>query len=164
MATTDDDRERVSPAYRLIHHYREQATAAVQRYNEARVRGDVDERVQLDLATAALNYYNVLHEHRDEAALSEPWGERGIQWLEQAAQQSVVVEESLPRSNGATAASTKPKLLAVDPEAIKQTILELNDIAKELGLSIRIEESTPRTEITDEMIEEVDEWRKQNLE
>jgi hypothetical protein len=39
----------------------------------------------------------------------------------------------------------------------------LDGAAQELDLLYSVSESTPRTEITDEMIEEVEEWRKQNV-
>lgn len=161
--STSDDETRVSPAYRLIHFYREQAMAAVQRYNSAVVNDQVAERIQRDLAEAALNYYYVLHEHRDEDALEEDWDERGIAWIEDAQTQTVTIEESLPRSNAASTVVEKPALLSVDAIRLKQVILELNDVAKELGLSADVKSSTPRTEITEEMIEEVEQWRQNNL-
>lgn len=161
MATADDDeRVRRSSAYRLIHHYRERAHAAIQRYNEATVNGGVSGDVRHDLAAAALDYYNALYEFRDEDALEDPWDERGIDWLEDAGEQTVEMESSLSRANGATTIEEVPLLQAVDPARLVQTMRELNDVANELGFSARIEESTPRTEITDEMIEKVEQWRQ----
>jgi len=159
-----DDEQRTSPAYRLIHFYREQAMGAIQRYNTALVNQRVTDRERRDLAQAALNYYYALYEHRDEDALEEPWDERGISWLEDAQHETVAVEESVPRANGATTVTEKPALLALDADRLKDAILELNDIAKELDLSARVKSSTPRTEITEEMIEDVEQWRQSNLE
>lgn len=161
---TEQDSSRVSPAYRLIHHYRERAAAAIERYNNARVRGHVPETVQIDLASAALDYYHILYEHRDEEALDEPWEERGIDWLEEFAGTTVTVEESLPRANGATREVQKPAIQTVEPGRLKQVILELNDVANELGLSAEVKESAPRTDISEDLIEEVEEWRQANLE
>lgn len=160
----ENDQSRVSPAYRLIHHYRERAAAAVQRYDEAIVRGTVPQSVRRDLATAALDYFHILHEHRDEEALEEPWDERGIEFLEELQGETVTVEQSLPRANGATTYVERPAILAVDPRRLTRAILELNDIAKELGLSAEVRESTNRAEITDEMLEWVEEWRQANQE
>lgn len=39
----------------------------------------------------------------------------------------------------------------------------LNQAAKELHLLVNVEETTPRTEIDDELIEEWEEWRQQNI-
>jgi hypothetical protein len=162
--SSDAEAQRRSPAYRLIHHYRERATAAIQRYNEALVKGSVSEEHRRDLAAAALDYYSVLHEHRDEEALDPHWDERDIAWLEDLAGETVEMEQSLPRSNGATTSVERPAILAVDASRLRDLILELNDVAKELGFSARVEESTTRTEITDEMLDKVEEWRKANLE
>lgn len=162
--SSDADRERVSPAYRLIHHYRERAHAAVTRYNEASVTGDVGPDVRSDLAAAALDYFNALYEFRDEDALDESFDDRGIAWLDGADEETRVVERSLARANGATTTERVPLLQTVDPSVLVAVIRELNDVASELGLSARIEGSTPRTEITDEMVREVEEWREQNLE
>jgi len=164
MSSDADGERHTSPAYRLIHYYREQAMGAIDRYNSAVVTQNVSDRVQRDLAQAALNYYYALHEHRDEDALEEPWDERGIKWLEEIQNETVTVEESLPRSNNTSTVTTKPALLAVDPERLKGVILELNDVAKELELSARVKSSTPRAEITDGMMEDIEEWRQANLE
>lgn len=153
-----------SPAARLVHHFREQAMAAVGDYDEALTHGGVPEAVQRDLAKAALDYYNALHEHREEDALDEPWDERGITWLEEAEGATVEVKQQLPRSNGATTTRRKPMLMAVDPERLRNTIRELNEVANELGFGPEIANSVHRTEISDEVIEEVEEWRQENLE
>jgi len=160
--SSESESARTSPAYRLIHHYRERATAAVQRYNEAIVTGGVPADVKQDLATAALDYYNVLYEYREEEALDEEWDERGISWLEELANETVTVEQSLPRSNGATTTTERPAILSVDAHRLKELILELNDVAKELGFSAEVAQSTNRTEITDEMIEKVEKWHQEN--
>lgn len=162
--SSDADRERVSPAYQLIHHYRERAHAAIQRYNEQSWSGDVPADVRKDLAASALDYYNALYEFRDEDALEMPWDDRGIDWLDDAEHETVTVERSLNRANGATTMSEIPVIQAVDAARVVRTIRELNDIVGELGLGVRIDESTPRTEIPDELFEEVEEWRQRNLE
>lgn len=159
--SSDAERERVSPAYKLIHHYRERAHAAIQRYNENSWSGDIPSDVHQDLATAALDYYNALYEFRDEGALEESWDERGIDWLEDAEHETVTVERSLNRANGATSYVEIPLIQAVDPAKLVRTIRELNDIAGELGLSAHIEESTPRTDLSDAM-ERLEKWQQQN--
>lgn len=165
MSSQDDSGESRSPAFRLIHHYREQAMGAVHRYNQRKVtERAVGTTIQQDLATAALNYYYALYEFRDAGALQEEWDDRGVAWLEEAEGQTVTVEESVPRANGATKTVEKPLLRTVSPQKLKRAILELNDIANELGFSAEASGSSPRTEITDEMIEKVEEWQQRNLE
>jgi len=162
--SSESDERRPSPAYRLVHHYRELAMAAVQRYNHALVAGQVSESITRELAETALNYYYALYEARDENALDEPWDERGIAWLEEAERRTVEVETDLPRANAATTVETQPAIMAADPEDLKAAILELNDVANELGLSLDVRESTPRSEITEEIMEDVEQWRQANLE
>lgn len=47
---------------------------------------------------------------------------------------------------------------------LRRAARELSDVAEQLGALSEFDASTPRTEITDELIEEVDEWRKQQIE
>jgi len=158
---TNDDEQRTDR--KIIRTAREEAAAAVRQFNRARVSGNVTLRVRRDLADAALNYYDALHDYRDEEALREPWEERGIIWLEEAASETVTVQQSLPRANGATKSVERRYLLAVDPAEIRDTIRELHDVAKELGFSPKAKQGTVRTEIGEELIEEVEEWRQNNL-
>jgi len=150
---TNDDEQRTDR--KIIRTAREEAAAAVRQFNRARVSGNVTLR--------ALNYYDALHDYRDEEALREPWEERGIIWLEEAASETVTVQQSLPRANGATKSVERRYLLAVDPAEIRDTIRELHDVAKELGFSPKAKQGTVRTEIGEELIEEVEEWRQNNL-
>jgi len=163
MSSNDQQESGFSPAYRLIHHYREHATAALDRYHSALVNDRMNEQIRLDLATAALNYYKVLHEFRDDDALDEEWYDRGIAWIEDAAGKQIVVEKSLPRANGATTTTTQPALASTPAEDLEQLILELNDVARELGFSAETTKSTTQTEISDEMMDKVKEWQQQNL-
>lgn len=49
-------------------------------------------------------------------------------------------------------------------EKLRRAARELSNVAEELGALSEFDASTPRTKITDELIEEVDEWREQNIE
>jgi hypothetical protein len=55
-----------------------------------------------------------------------------------------------------------PKVL--DPDDYHRTVRILDEARRKLGFTPTPTESAPRTEITDEMVEEVEEWRQQNLE
>lgn len=46
---------------------------------------------------------------------------------------------------------------------LKRAARELSDIAEQLGALSEFDASTPRTKISDDLIEDVDEWRKQNI-
>lgn len=130
----------------IIRTARREAAAAVRQFNSARAAGQVSGNVKRDLANAALNYYDTLYEYRDEGALEEEWSERGVEWLESAAMETVETEKSLPRANGSTTTVEQPLLMAVNPVEIRDAIRELNDIAKELGFAPSAREHTPSDE------------------
>lgn len=52
----------------------------------------------------------------------------------------------------------------IDMERLKRAARELSAVAEELGALSEFDASTPRTEITEDLIEEVNEWRAQTLE
>lgn len=168
MATAHDQDE---PAQRenatIVREARYEAALAIQTYNRARRDGRVNLAVRKELAQAALDYRDALYEYRIEDALSQPWDERGrwdegLDWIESAVDQSVDVEKDLGRRNGNTEPVTRPKLLAVDPRELRDTIRELNDVAKELGFSREAKSGTHRAEIDDELMQKYHEWHKQH--
>lgn len=52
----------------------------------------------------------------------------------------------------------------VDVDRLKRAARELSDVAQKLGALSQFDASTPRTEITDELIQEIEEWRQRNIE
>lgn len=54
-----------------------------------------------------------------------------------------------------------PRLL--DPDDYRRALRVLDEARRKLGFTPKPTESTPRTEITEEMIEGIDEWRQENL-
>lgn len=57
-----------------------------------------------------------------------------------------------------------PQRRRVPIDKLRRAARELAEAAEELGALSEFDASTPRTEITDELIEEVEEWRQENLE
>lgn len=47
---------------------------------------------------------------------------------------------------------------------LKRAARELSDVAEQLGALSEFDASTPRTEITDDLIDEVEQWRQRKLE
>jgi hypothetical protein len=142
----DDDERRSRENDKIVRSAREEAAVAVRQFNNARRAGRVTSDVRSELARAALNYYDALYEYRDEGALDTEWSERGIEWLEAAADRTVTVDKRLPRRNGATQKTQKPAILTVAPSRLRDAIRELNDVAKELGFSRSAREVTPSDE------------------
>lgn len=59
---------------------------------------------------------------------------------------------------------TEKRRQRVPMPKLRRASRELSEVAEKLGALSRFDASTPRTEITDELIEEVEEWRQANLE
>lgn len=71
--------------------------------------------------------------------------------------------ESLGGFLGGTREETQERQ-RVKIHKLKRAARELSDVAERLGALSQFDASTPRTEITDELIEDIDKWRKQNIE
>lgn len=149
----------------IIYDHEMAALSAVREYRRFKLRPDpVPDHVVRELAERALGYREVLHKYREEDALDPPWEERQVHWIEQEQNESVTVEVPSARRNGNTRTVQKPAILAVDPEKLVDVVRRLEDIADELGFTATTTESTHRTEIDDDLMEEVEKWRKENLE
>lgn len=57
----------------------------------------------------------------------------------------------------------KQERVRKDMPKLKRAARELSDIAEKLGALSEFDASTPRTKISDDLIEDVDEWREQNI-
>jgi len=163
MSDHDDDGDRRPK--QIIYDHEMAALSAVREYRRLKLGPwPVTDEVVRDLAERALGYREVLHKYREEDALDPAWEERDIHWIEQKQNEVVTVEEPSPRRNGNSRSVQKPAILAVDPEELVKVIRRLEDIADELGFTATTSQSTHRTEIDDELMEEVQEWREKNLE
>jgi hypothetical protein len=122
--------------------------------------GEMKRRVAVALNT----FRKTLRPHRDEDALDTPWEERGVDVVEQWVHGEVTVQRELNRRGHAVETATVPKAYEVSVYQLDAAFEELQAIAKELGNAAPAPESTHRTEITDDLVEEVEEWRQRNLE
>lgn len=161
---TDDDSTDGRPK-QIVYDHEMAALSAVQEYRRQKLGPvPVTEAVRRELAERALAYREVLHKYREKDALDPAWDERDIHWIETKQNQLINVEQPSPRRNSNTETVEKPAILAVDPERIVGVIRELEDVADELGFTAATSGATHRTEIDDDLIEEVEEWRQENLE
>ncbi|MFB6201301.1 MAG: hypothetical protein ABEI98_04750 [Halorhabdus sp.] len=115
------------------------------------------------VAVALNTFRKTLRPHRDEDALETPWDERGVDIVEHWVHGEVEVEQQLNRRGKVTETVTVPKAYELPPHKLDAAFEELQAIAKELGNAAPVPESTHRTEITDDLVEEVESWRQQNL-
>jgi len=150
---------------RSIRKVRERAFTATMQVRDEQVRyGQVSESTRRELASAALALRDRLINFRGDAIDEEEWAEKDVDWLDHAATRTVSVPESNPRPNRNTKRSSRPALLFVDPERVIQTIRSLDNIARDLGFEAAADSGTHLTQIDEELIEEVEQWRKQNIE
>lgn len=86
----------------------------------------------------------------------------GLETLTEWTDKTEVVTEKKGRYRPTTVQKVKP--LRLPPEALIRAARLLDQAAEELGLLATVTAATPRTELTDDMIEGVEEWRQKNLE
>jgi len=154
----DDDGQRKT----VVHYRRETLFSALDALDENKpnVPGDVKHQV----GVALNSFRRALRQHRNEEdALEKPWDERGVDVVDQWMNTEVGVEVSINRRGSAHKEERVLAIKQVPVRQIEAVAQELLDIAKELGFSEHIDESTHRTEITEEQLKEVEKWRKQNL-
>lgn len=160
---SDDGNDR-SPFTELVKDARDRVYLARSQYYRDKIDfGRVREETRRELAHAAMQYRSALHEYADEGAIEGEWDESGIEWLDEMLHQQRPVESPAPGDTANGTVEMRPAILTVKPEAILRVTEKLDEIAKGLGFSATIKESTPRTEITKEDMEEVDRWVEANL-
>lgn len=122
-------------------------------------------RAKQELAIALAGYYDLLVDYRGEQALDTPWDERdvNVDMINQLLSQTTMATETLNRRGSPRKERTVQLVKQVDSRLLVDIAKELDAIAKELGFAADVAESTHRTEINEELIEEVEQWRKQNL-
>lgn len=86
----------------------------------------------------------------------------GLKTLTEWTDKTEVITEKQGRYRPTTVKKVKP--LRLPPENLLRAARLLDQAAEELGLLATVTAATPRTELTDEMVEEVEEWRQENLE
>lgn len=160
MSQSDDGVETQGFA-RLILDAQQQMDQARTVYYQERAENGVTAETHAHLHSSLLRYYSILRRYRDENHAEEAWTEYNLDALDDMIRGTEVVEEPTPGRGSGTRTVRRPK--RVSPELAVELSFTLDDIAKDLGFAAKATESTPRTEVTDELIEEVEEWRKQNL-
>ena len=138
--------ERRTPgAARSIDELRDVAYQALITYRrEQALTGRVSSDTRHQMARAALAWRERLLNFRDDPALHTPWNDRNVDWIAELAARSVVVEQSLPRSNGNVRHIRRSALSQAPPERVAETIQELMRIASELGFEAETRKTRSR--------------------
>jgi hypothetical protein len=157
-----DDGQSQGQFYQLIVETRYRMQQARNQYWEE--LGHVSDATHRRLAVALLQYHDVLMEHSDHSeTIEEDWKESKVEQVRDLLGQTTPQAVDAPGDTQANDYVQRPAVLEVDAETLISISKDLDNIAAKLDFTASVTESTPRTEITDEMIEEVEEWRQQNL-
>jgi len=164
MATQNEETSPQNAATRAINEARADATMA-RRYLRRMMmqQGAVDAPAKIEGAEAAVALYDELKEHREKSALERDWEESGIERLEEALGSTAMVPvESAGRSSNQQQ-EPRPAMHTVPTQDIINAIDTLCELCDTLGYGAPVDAATQRTEITDELIDQVREWRQENL-
>jgi hypothetical protein len=145
---------------RLIYDAREQVQAVRNEYWRQSVRGYVSTTMRRELATVAIQYYDVLSEHSEEKAINGQWDD-SVETLREALGSTVEVAVQAPGDTGAVTFEERPAITQLDPDRIVQVTKQLDRIAKELGFGAQVREPTHHDEATLEHLGELTKARGQ---
>lgn len=163
MSQTDEQRSDARTK-RMLLEIREEVITLRSRYLEERTGGTVHPRTERAFRGATIMYYEALREHRNEAVINDEWEDSGVQELEYLLTETTTVEQSTPGHGSATTVREVPLFQQADMMRLVRITQKMDDLCKKLGFSPAVNESTPRTNINEELVEDVEEWRQRNLE
>lgn len=164
MSKDDEPEQPVNPLDIEINDVIIQALRAKRHYQKQASAGSVNSETERIVRDATIDLYNMLRWWRDENAIEERWEDAGLPTLEQLLRQQRRRQTDSPSRLSSPGEETRQLAIADLSAADLIAFLDkMLDIARDLGFAPTVDHPTTRTEITDEMIEEVEKWRKANL-
>jgi hypothetical protein len=155
----DDERRRT-----LLDDIQEEALLISAQYQFETSEGGVTPQTERQLRQAVIRFYAALRKYRHEPVVEESWNDSAVDEIKQLLTETTTIRPEKPGHGSARGDPIQvPIIQQVGPHTLNEYIEKLDDLYHELGLSDPVKDSTPRTEINDELIEEVEEWRKANL-
>jgi len=151
MATSDDSAAEGEPR-RLIYRVRERVHEARAELRSEMYLGHVSVESKKNFASVLLVYYDVLKEHRDEQVLDPPWSERGVDWLDMAARETVSVTTAKDGWVPGKETKTRSRLATASADQLLDAGDALDSIAKDLGFGAETPDAPPHNE-----------WEQSNL-
>lgn len=121
--------------------------------------------VKRSVAVALRSYRNVLRPYRNDDALETEWSERPVDLtlVDRLLNETTTSTERINRRGSPVREVEVQLVKVVDPDVLEAIAQELHDIKHELGFRDETADSRHRTEISDDLLREVEQWRKQNL-
>jgi hypothetical protein len=175
MSTYDDDD---GPAATTPRRKLEAAMQEVAEYRREYIRASVsgvggDQSLLRGFHAAVICYYCELRPYREEGEIEDIWDEvvlwetadservQGLETLERWINATETHQVDQPGRGAATRPEQQPACL--DGDRLLRVSYVLDEVGKALDLAVPVPESTHRTEIDDELMEEVEEWRQKKL-
>lgn len=129
----------------LVRAAREQMQQARSQYYQDKIsNGPIRHRTRVNVARAALNYYDVLWEFRDkDQQVKSAWLDSGVDKIQEWSNQDRVVDAPTAGDTSATQKRTQNALLAADPDHIISLTKQLDYFANELGFGADVDAGRP---------------------
>lgn len=141
----------------------QQTRRAVRR--EKTQQGSVSPSTKAELAASLADFEDLLHPFRESDSLDEPWDERlPLGNIDALLEETVYEDRVVNKATGRTKEISWPAVVNVEPATLIAHGKELDEIFTDLGFAATTAESTHRTVIDGELMDEVEEWQQQNLE
>lgn len=133
-----DNTEETSDAgfLRLIRHAREQMQMARGDYYREKLNGSVSLQTRQQLASAAMQYYDVLWEYRvRDQQIKQSWEESNVDLIQQLNDDTTSVKVETPGDSPGNDTAERNALVACDPNLVIQLTKELDALANEMGFA-----------------------------
>jgi len=159
---SDEDRDDSQPR-RLLYEMQKRLETVRRRVRREQAFTDVSENAHLQLAEAIVEYHDMLYKYRSEQAVSDEFPE--IPDIRERMGETAYIMQQAPGDTDNQRPVKRPALLELSTQRLLDAARELEDVTLTLGFAPSANaETTHRTEIDDDLIQEVEEWRQTNLE
>lgn len=148
---------------RIVREYALKAYEAQERWSEEGTEGYTSADTHKQLAKAAVSYHRVLKEYREEGVVED--GEfPEIDFIEERLGETIQRTSPAPGRSRTATVEEVPAVTEVPVQTIIDKIDELHSFREKLGMKGTVNKSTPRTNIGQDLVKEVEEWRQETLE
>jgi len=159
---SNEDRDDPQPR-RLLYEMQKRLETVRRRVRREQAFSNVSENAHLQLAEAIVEYHDMLYKYRGERAVSDEFPE--IPDIRERMGDTAYIMVEAPGDTDNKKPDERPALLELSTQRLLEAARELEDVTLTLGFAPTADaESTHRTEIDDDLIEEVEKWRQTNLE
>lgn len=130
---------------RRFYEVQERAHAVLSEYRGMALGGGAPESYKPVMGRACLDYVAALRKHRSEQAIKDEWAEieGALAPIREAVGRTIEVKVPAPGDTDAKVDADRPAIEQIPFEYLVRVIEELDDLAKNLGLSETVRDETP---------------------